>query len=240
MANWKTFITDHKKRNAKAIMPPALQPSPVPSVVSVGADVGGKYAVYLAQCKADWDMLKAIPDHAVRDEKKPAVIDNYRQFLKDWMAAGHDSQNDCLVINLILSCDVKDWGWAMELAEYAIATKQVAILYNAEIQFKRDPMHIAADAVFIAAEAAFKDGAQKLSVFDDIFDKVLANDWVLNPSLKARYYKLAADYTTATDGNQQTELDYLIIADDLKNDIGVKGRIKNLQKLLDLQASVKD
>ena len=237
MANWKKFLSDHKKRNSKITVAPALQPSPIPAGLAPAEQDGGQYAVFMAQCKADWDRLKAIPDHDERDLKKPAVLDEYRQFLKDWMAAGNTSQNDCLVLNLILAADVKDWDWMMTLAEFAIETNQVSILYNAEIQFKRDPMHIAADAVFIEAEKLFKASKGKLAVFETIFGKVLAADsWALNKSLTARYYKLAADYM-ALDDNQSTELDYLIIADDLKNDIGVKGRIKDLQKLPDLQAS---
>jgi hypothetical protein len=231
--SWRKFMASHNKRAADT-KSAAPKPVVVPAVQPVG---DGEYAIYQAQAKADWDGLKAEPDHAERDRRKPALLDKYRDYLSAFMES-EETQNDVLVMNIVWAGDAKDWLWLEELADFAVRTHQVFSL------FKSDPMHIAADAIFIGAELLFKQKQELgdftdsvFEVFNRIFkDRVLTGTWSLNKSLKARYYKLAAELSD----NKNRQLEYYVIADDLKNDIGVKGRIKDLKRLLNGQANGDD
>lgn len=228
--SWRKFLANHNKRVAGTkpatplanVVTPAIQPTS-----------NSEYAIYQAQAKADWDGLKAEPNHDERDRRKPALLDKYRDYLSAFMES-EETQNDVLVMNLVWACDAKDWDWVETLVEFAIRTHQVFHL------FKSDPMHIAADAVFIEAEFLFKQKQELGDFTDSVFEvfnrifkeRVLTGTWSLNNSLKARYYKLAAELSDSKD----RQLEYYVIADELKNDIGVKGRIKDLKRLLSGQA----
>ncbi|RVU83824.1 hypothetical protein EOL70_13430 [Leucothrix sargassi] len=228
--SWRKFMAAHNKR-AGDNKSSAPKPVVVPAVQPTG---DGEYAIYQAQCKADWDGLKAEPDHAERDRRKPALLDKYRDYLTAFMES-EETQNDVLVMNIVWAGDAKDWLWLEELADFAVRTHQVFSL------FKSDPMHIAADAVFIEAERVFKLKQEQQDFTDSVFevfnrifkDRVLTGTWSFNKSLKARYYKLSADLPASN----ETKLEYYEIANDLKNDIGVKGRIKDLKRLLNGQAN---
>lgn len=220
MAGPMAFLAKHKAATANPVRRPKLHQKAAAS--SDDALHTSEYSIYLSQCKADWDALKAEPDHAERDRRKPALIEKYSEFLTHWIAEGESHQNDVLIMNLIWAADSADWTYMFELADCAVKTHQVCTL------FKRDPVHIAADAVFIASEKQFKADGSKLPAFDTAFDFVLSKEWEINSSLKARYYKLAAELET----DQAMQLEYYKVANELKNDIGVKGRISKLEKKL--------
>lgn len=197
----------------------------------------GDYAIWQAACKHDWDALKAIPDHTVRNKRKPAIINKYRDYLQKTLPElyAQPQQNDVLVRNLIWAMDAEDWPYAVELANACVETQQAMIV------MERDCTHFAADTILQAAEAAFKQ--QKLwlgapypnAILLDAFHFVLEriehperSGWEVNPFVLAKYCRLKAKLEK--DHDPSTALRYAETADTLDGNVGVKTLIIELRK----------
>lgn len=185
-----------------------------------------KYQLLVAACEQDKAHLKAAypDDHAARNEAKRAVLDKYRDYLQSWMDDGQTSQNEVLVFNVIWAWDTGDYDWFMPLAEYAVQTQQT-ISWT-----KRNLPTLLADSIVQAAADAFKADDRSLeAVFWWAFERVFA--WPLSAKdiISAHFYKLAAQLQER-EGELALALAYYQQADALKGDIGVKGKIKDLEK----------
>lgn len=185
-----------------------------------------EYLLLVAACEQDKAHLKAAypDDHAARNQAKRAVLDKYRDYLESWMATGQTAQNEVLVFNVLWAWDAGEYDWFMRLTEYAIQTQQT-ISWT-----KRNLPTLLADSIVQAAADAYK--AQDLSlepVFWWGFERVFA--WPLSAKdiISAHFYKLAAQLKER-EGELSLALDYYRQADALKGDIGVKGKIKELDK----------
>lgn len=185
-----------------------------------------EYLLLVAACKQDQAHLKAAfsDDHAKRNEAKRGVLDKYRDYLQAWMDAEQTAQNDVLVMNVVWAWDAADYDWFMPLAEYAIKTQQT-ITWT-----KRNLATLLSDSIVQASAEAFKAEDTCLEhVFWWAFERVFT--WPLSAKdiISAHFYKLAAQLNER-EGNLPLALDYYRRADALKGDIGVKGKIKDLEK----------
>lgn len=221
MAGVKSFLADHRRTcEQRKQPPPAHRQAP-----AAPADAGD-YSVLAAACKQDADHLKATypDDYAARNRAKGTLLDKYRDYLNGWMAAGHTHQNDVLVYNAMWALDSESWEWMQELVSYAVATHQV-ITWT-----KRNLPTLVADTLVQSAEARFKDGDKQMeSVFWWAFGEVA--NWPLTAKniILAHYHKLAG-HIRERDKACPDALHHYRQADTLKPDIGVKTRIKDLEK----------
>lgn len=189
-------------------------------------------AIWQAACKADWDSLKTIPDHAERNKRKPAMLDKYRDYLDDWTYAHRREhlQNDVLVRNLIWAMDCGQWQYGIELTDACIVTGQVMTL------MERTCTTFSCDAVLQAAEAKHRDGKPLDDDLRNAFEMVLRRltypetDWKTNPFVLAKYHRLAAKL--AKDTNPAEALEHATAANLLDSNIGVKTLIADLTKQL--------
>lgn len=189
-------------------------------------------AIWQAACKADWDSLKTIPDHAVRNLQKPKMLDKYRDYLDDWTYAHRCEhlQNDVLVRNLIWAMDCGQYHYGVELADACITTGQVMTL------MERTCTTFAADAVLQAAEALHRDAKPLTEDVWVAFTMVLGRltypdtDWKTNPFVLAKYHRLAAKLAKDTD--PAAALEHALAAHTLDSNVGVKTLIADLTKQL--------
>lgn len=223
-------ITAHKAAWATHRSSSTKQGSVAATGSSAPLSAQGDYAIWQAACKQDWDALKAIPDHAVRNKRKPALLEKYRDYLQKNIPILYNTpqQNDVLVRNFIWAIDATDWFYALLLAEVCIDTQQAMIV------MERDCTHFAADSILQAAEAAFKDGKLAIAVWQ-AFHKVLErieqperSGWKVNPFVLAKYCRLKAKLEK--DHYPATALRYAEQADSLDGNIGVKALIVHLRK----------
>jgi hypothetical protein len=185
-----------------------------------------EYQLLVAACQQDKAHLKAAypTDHVERNGAKRAVLVKYRSYLQAWMEQGQTTQNEVLVLNTIWAWDAGDYDWFMVLADYAIQTQQI-ITWT-----KRNLSTLLADSIVQAANEAFKVDDQSVeTVFWWAFDRVFAWPLTAKDIISAHFYKLAAQLKER-DGDAGLALDYYRHADALKGDIGVKGKIKELEK----------
>lgn len=197
----------------------------------------GDYAIWQAACKHDWDALKTIPDHAIRNKRKPALLEIYRDYLQKTVPILYHTpqQNDVLVRNLIWAMDAEDWAYALHLADACVNTQQTMMV------MERDCTHFAADSILQAAEAAFKQAelavvapypnASLLQTFHDALERIEQPErsgWVVNPFVLAKYCRLKA--RLEKDHDPSTALRYAETANTLDGNIGVKALLVHLRK----------
>ncbi len=221
-----------KAERQKPTPPPkGLQPDTVP----------GDYALMAALVKQDIEHLKAeFPDdHAARNKAKGEVLKKYRQYLTDWMQAGQTHQNDVLVQNVMWALDSTQYEWMLELADYAIKTNQ-AITW-----VKRNLATIIADTVVQAADDQLirREGKKRMGgiqaetpelkdlevIFKAMLERV--EHWPLSAKNIIRaQYAMVAGFLAERDKNWPDAARWYGLADELKPDIGVKGRLKEAEK----------
>lgn len=183
-----------------------------------------QYFYYSKMIKSDEQSLKSIPDHAERDKRKPSLLNKYREYLTEYMAAKETHDNNVLFFCIVWACDCEQWDWAIELCDYATLTKQSNDI------FRRGHEDICADSVFVFAEKQIKAGALLPDCFTYVFERITGNAWTVDKITQSRYYKLMGDLITES---QPTDaLAYFKKANDLNENIGVKGRIKTLEATL--------
>lgn len=182
-----------------------------------------QYFYYSTMIKSDDMSLKNIPDHSERNKLKPVFINKYREYLEEYMAAKETHDNNVLFNCMVWACDVEQWDWAIELCDYAIETQQ-----KQPENWRRSHVEIVADAAFKACEKVFKSGEKMPKLWLDIFNRLIEKQWLIDDDLFARYLKIEGEIIKETE--PQKALEYFKRAQDLKPDIGVKGRIKELEK----------
>lgn len=202
------------------------QAKPVASTSSQAAQESLKqqHFYYATMVKSDNESLKNIPDHGERDKRKPSLLNKYREYLEEYLAAKQPYDNNVLFWCMVWACDVEQWAWALTLCDYAVTTNQQ------NDNFRRSHAEIMADAVFKVSDKLFKSGAKLPDVWRDIFGRLTSKAWVIDTDLQARYLKLEGD--VIKEAEPKLALDYFKQALTLKADIGVKGRIDALEKLL--------
>lgn len=186
----------------------------------------GDYSVLVAACKQDADHLKATypDDHAARNRAKGMLLDKYRDYLRGWMAAGNTHQNEVLVYNAMWAMDSEQWEWMQELVSYAVETHQVLTWT------KRSLPTLVADTVVQTTESRFKVGDTSTeSVFWWAYGVVSAWPITAKNIILAHYNKVAGQIRERDQAYGEALMHYRE-ADRLKPDIGVKTRIKELEK----------
>lgn len=192
---------------------------------NAGSGLVQQYHYYSELIKSNAQGVRGIPDHKERNIIKASYLNNYRDYLAEYMAAGETHDNNVLFYCLVWACDCEQWDYALALADYAVKTVQ-----HSDI-FQRDPQTTFADSVFKFANQAFKDKqikALETCHFVEVFERVVSEKWAINDIVKARYYKLMGLIIEIEE--PQLALRYYKIANQLKPDIGVKTRIKELEE----------
>ncbi len=220
MAGFKAFRESHRQACAER-----KQPQVDARQAPAAPEDAGDYSLLVAACKQDVDHMKAeYPDHDARNRAKVAVLDKYRAYLQGWMAANNTHQNDVLVYNAVWAMDSGQWEWMQELVSYAVATHQV-ITWT-----KRSFPTFIADTLVQEADTRFKAGDTSMEeVFQWAFGEV--KNWPLTAKdiILAHYHKLAGQMAER-DKQWEEALRHYREADRLKPDIGVKGKIKDMEK----------
>lgn len=216
-------VAQGKASAAKGIKPAAANPQK-----PIGSSLIEQYSYYSEMIKSNAQGLRGIPDHKERNIVKAAYINNYRDYLAEYMSAGETHDSNVLFYCLMWACDCEQWDYALQLADYAVKTTQSTDIV------RRDPQAVFANSVFEFANAGYRDQeANSLpnDYFEAVFERVISEPWAINPSLKARYYKLMG--LLMQEQQPKTALTYYQHAENLKPDIGVKGRIKELKEQLE-------
>jgi len=179
-----------------------------------------QYFYYSRMIKSDEQSLKSIPDHAERDKRKPSLLNKYREYLTEYMAAKETHDNNVLFYCLVWACDCEQWDWAIELCDYATLTKQTNDI------FRRGHEDICADSVLSFSNKAVKEKTLLPECFSIVFDRITSKTWTVDNITQSQYYKLKGD--SIIELQPKDALAYFEKAHDLNNTIGVKGRIKAL------------
>lgn len=198
------------------------------------------YSIWKSQVKADWDRLKAEPDHAERDRQKPALVQRYwEEYLQGWIASGETHQNDVLAVVLVWAADVPECRWLMELVDAAVAT---ACALPKWLNFKSELLTHVSDTIRNRAEQVYKasqqggeDGAFKPfhlpDDFQGLFGRVVAGDLQINFVSVAKFNKLAG-LEAESHGDWQRALACYQAANEYPN-VAVKGRLENAAKMVE-------
>lgn len=190
--------------------------------------------IWWAAAKQDIEKIKSIPDHDDRHVFKAELIEKYREYVEAWLAGDSTDQDDVIAYNVVWAADAGDLDYAITLAE-ACADRGIKFQ-----MMKSDAVTFVSDVLFVAAEKQFKEAPDEpfSDEFDYVFAGIESGDWSINTSLQARFYRIAG-LKAMHEKNDKTALDHLVMADKLKDDIGVKGRIKDLTKKLETAAANK-
>lgn len=197
------------------------------------------YSIWDSQVKADWDRLKAEPDHAERDRQKPGLVQRYwDEYLHGWIASGETHQNAVLAVVLVWAADVPECRVLMELVDAAMAT---ACALPHWLSFKAELLTHVSDTVRNRAEAAYKasqqgvaDGALKPfhlpDDFHGLFGRVVSGDLQINFVSVARFNKLAG-IEAESNGDWERALTCYQAADKYPN-VAVKGRLEKAEAMV--------
>ena len=193
--------------------------------------VNNDYSLWQAACKHDWDALKAIPDHAVRNRRKPALIGKYREYLADVLANHNNAkqQNDVLIRNLIWACDAEQWEYALQLADACVSSGQVTTL------MERNCATFYTDSLVQFLERHADDVALGLcrDVLErihqhDVVDPQRGNTWDVNYVAIAKLHRIIAKREKNT--KPAAALVHAQKAHMLYPNVGVKTLIEELQR----------
>ena len=138
------------------------------------------------------------------------------------MAAKETHDNNVLFFCLVWACDCEQWEWAIELCDYATLTKQSNDI------FRRGHEDICADAVLSFGNKAMRAKSPLPDCVGIVFERITSKAWTVDVITQSQYYKLIGD--CITESEPRKALDYFKTADKLNEKIGVKGRIKELEK----------
>jgi len=184
------------------------------------------------------EKLKEIEDHAARIPLKEKLLEKYRPYLKEFIEQEQSHQNDVLYLNMVWAVDCKQWDWMIELAEYAhkMGQKPVKPWFKSNPYTAiADPIHNIEDKKYIPVKNR-KEGDKSVTEFSEgaisIFNKIHSGEWDIHPITKARYYRLFGIKFYEEDKDYQLAYDLLSEGTQIKDDLGVKTRIKELQELL--------
>ena len=190
--------------------------------------------------RSDHQRIKNSPDDRDKIKKeKSRLLNQYRDYLTAWIAAGERYNNDVLFFNIVWAADVGEWNWLLTLTDYAVETGQVNDI------FKSKPEAIAAREIYYAADRASKDAIRIPDCFFTVFKRIEKGAWEIPNALVAKYYKFAGviEHEKALDFQAKSLMDaalpcfekakeYYTIADATDKTVGVKGRLKEVTELL--------
>lgn len=211
-----------------------------PATVATVAKPSGVDAVWSSQVKADWDRLKANPDHAERDRQKPALVQRYwDEYLQDWYTSGKATQpNAVLAVVSLWAVDVPECRYLPELLDAAVQSRSVIPEY---CRFKSDLLTHVSDTVRNRAEQVYKDS--QAGVADGVlrefllpldvhlvYGRAIHGDFSVNFVSLAKYHKLAG--LEAESGEHwEPALQHYTEANKYPN-VAVKGRLENAQAMV--------
>ena len=196
-------------------------------------------SIWAGQVKADWDRLKAEPDHAERDRQKTDLVQRYwDEYLQGWIASGESQQNDVLAVVCVWAADVPDCPVLMDLMDAAVATNQQLPTW---LNFKSDLLTHVTDTIRNRAESSYKASQQGVvdgqlrafSLPDDFYavlERVQAAVWPVNFVSLAKCHKLAG-LAAESVGDLKDALEHYREANKYPN-VGVKTRLELVEKMV--------
>lgn len=196
-----------------------------------------EYEVLKELVRSDHQRIKNMPDDTEKKKReKSRLLNQYRDYLTQWIAAGERHNNDVLFFNIVWAADTGEWDWLLKLTDYGVKTGQVNDI------FKSEPQTIAAREVYYAADRAIEyhdDRATKSitavpACFCLVLAKVESGDWTIPKALKAKFFKIAGLICQFNGGdkNLQKAKVYYMEAESLDSKVGCKGRLKEVIELL--------
>lgn len=198
-----------------------------------------EYDVLKELVRSDHQRLKNMDDADKIKREKSRLVNQYRDYLTQWINAGERHTNDVLFFNVVWTADIGEWDWLLKLTDYAVKTGQVNDI------FKSEPQTIAAREIYYAADRAIEyhdDRATKSidlipQVFGVALEKVESGEWTIPKALKAKYFKIAGIACQFSGGHENLlkAQKYYIDAEMLDSKVGCKGRLKEVTELLNPQ-----
>ena len=190
-----------------------------------------EYKNWIGKLHADQNGVKALTDHSDRNARAADVLDDYLEYLRSWLAAGVAHQNDVLTQCVVWAVDGERWDVLFELADPAIANPKIGNLHWMD----RPLPQFVADQLLKSLKAeACTDLAELKTPVREVLERIEDGRWPVNHISHARYCKEIGLLTEAAE-DWETTVSLLTKADDLYENIAVKGRLeKAIKKLNDL------
>ena len=199
-----------------------------------------EYDVLKELVRSDHQRIKNMPDDSEKKKReKQRLLNQYRDYLTEWMAADERHNNDVLFFNIVWAADVGEWAWLITLTDYAVKTGQVNDI------FKSTPESVASREIYFAADRANKENTAVPECFFTAFERVKMGDWKIPTALIAKFYKLAGilEHEKGLDFKAKSLIDaaipcfkiakdYYTQADTIYPNVAVKGRLKEVTDLL--------
>lgn len=202
--------------------------------------ISREYEVLKQLVHADYQRLKNTPDDGTRHkQQKTTLLNNYREYLTGWMAAGEQHNNDVLFFNIVWAADVGQWDWLLKMTDYAVMTGQTNTVFksNAETVASRE-IYYHADRLLkepefkgIRNNEVVEEQAYLPACFFEAFERVTTDKWHIPTELLAKFYKVAG-IDADVKGDLAKAKEYYAIADDIYPNVAVKSRLKKVTESL--------
>lgn len=185
-------------------------------------------ADYQAAMEIDLAKIKAEVTREGKARIKQTVLPTYLDFVNDYFEKGHDYPNDVAVMVMIWLLDTGDIEKGLNLALYLVKQGQ-----KMPTRFNRPMTEFLCDFIYDWASMQLK-ADQSASPYLDLLTATAENDkWDMHPLFMSKLFSMLAKHKHRQQ-EYQVALDLCNKAEAINPEkAGVKGLIKDLQKLLD-------
>ncbi len=186
---------------------------------------GNAYDLHLAQLSQHKRQLKTVESHTEKAKLKAKLLPEYDNYINGILAADKGGQDNVLINMLVWNIDAGNVEQSFKLANYAIKHKLVM-----PEGFKSS---VAGFFVEASCELLLKDAvliAEKSDFIKNLFEQFKDAD--MYDQVKAKLYRLLGEsLEKSTPEDALLQFKTALIFDD---NVGVKGRIKVLEKQLEM------
>lgn len=185
----------------------------------VGADT---YELMLAKLGRDKKQLGKIDSLVARSKKKAELLPDYQEYVDGMLISNAAVQDDCLVTVMLWHIDCHQFDKALDIAEYAMSHD-----LSMPGDFSRNLVTTVTEQI---AEEAIKNS--DLDMLESLQRLALATDEKdMLDEVRAKLYRALGERLEESDTTQA--LEYLKQACELNDKVGVKTKIKTLEKKLE-------
>lgn len=184
---------------------------------------------YQAAMDADLNSLKDLKTLAEKQAAKKTMIETYWGFVKDYMDSGHAYPNSIAVQLMVWLFDTLDIERALDLAFHLIKPGIQKMPARFE---RRDLETFVCDATYDWANELLKKEQSASPYLDTVVAHIDNDKWSLSPPVQSKMYAMLAKHKKNAK-EYETALKLCRMAEVINPEgAGVKGLIKELQKLL--------
>ncbi|MEW5250730.1 phage terminase small subunit [Microbulbifer sp. 2201CG32-9] len=182
------------------------------------------YERMLMQLAEDRRRLKQVQSVERKVALKRQLLPRYHDWIEGTLEGGDGAQDDVLMTALVWHIDTGDYGWALRIADYALA-------HNLTLpdQYQRDTATVIAEEIAEAALAALNAG-QAFDLAVVLTADQLTQQRDMPDQARAKLHKAAG--LLLSEENPQAALEHLRRALSLHDRVGVKKDIEKLERAL--------